>query len=182
MESSLGLPPDTLLDVFDSFDTKPLASGSIAQVHKAHSGWKNCCGQGQTSECCKSYRYGFQTHADRNQALSWMHVRETVKQFSPSMAAQAHFNVEAHNLEVLNFNFRHWNHVKFPNPIYATSAVIIKTFESGQIITTILDKFDALATQIALEQGTLDCRGGRRMSWLTGYMIYMPSNRHERMS
>jgi hypothetical protein len=79
------------------------------------------------------------------------------------MAAQAHFNVEAHNLEVLNFNFRHWNHVKFPNPIYATSAVIIKTFESGQIITTILDKFDALATQIALEQGTLDCRGGRRM-------------------
>jgi predicted unusual protein kinase regulating ubiquinone biosynthesis (AarF/ABC1/UbiB family) len=35
MESSLGLPPDTLLDVFDSFDTKPLASGSIAQVHKA---------------------------------------------------------------------------------------------------------------------------------------------------
>ncbi len=35
IKSSLGLPPDTLLDVFDSFDTKPLASGSIPQVHKA---------------------------------------------------------------------------------------------------------------------------------------------------
>lgn len=38
MESTLGLPADALMDVFDSFDREPLASGSVAQVYKANLG------------------------------------------------------------------------------------------------------------------------------------------------
>lgn len=161
MESSLGLPHDTLLDVFDSFDTKPLASGSIAQVHKAILDGRIVVAKVRHPNVAKLIDMDFRLMriaaivADYLPALSWLHVRETVEQFSHTMAAQAHLNVEAHNLEVLNFNFRNWNHVKFPKPLYATSAVIIETFESGKIITSILDKFDALATQIALEQGSL---------------------------
>jgi aarF domain-containing kinase len=161
MESSLGLPPETLLDVFDSFDTQPLASGSIAQVHKAILNGRTVVAKVRHPNVAKLIDMDFRLMriaaivADYLPALSWLHVRETVEQFSHTMAAQAHLNVEAHNLEVLNFNFRNWNHVKFPKPLYATSAVIIETFESGQIITTILDKYDALATHLALEQGTL---------------------------
>ena len=38
MESTLGLPADALVDVFDAFDKEPLASGSVAQVYKAKLG------------------------------------------------------------------------------------------------------------------------------------------------
>lgn len=87
-------------------------------------------------------------------ALSWLHIGDSVEQFSHTMAAQAHLNVEGHHLEVLNYNFRNWNHVTFPRPLYASSAVILETFESGQIVTDILDDYDALAAEVALEDGT----------------------------
>lgn len=35
MESSLGIPSGKILEVFDEFETEPIASGSIAQVHRA---------------------------------------------------------------------------------------------------------------------------------------------------
>ena len=161
MESSLGLPPNTLLAVFDSFDTKPLASGSIAQVHRASLNGTTIVAKVRHPNVAKLIDMDFRLMrmaavvADCLPSLSWLHVRETVDQFSHTMAAQAHLNVEGHHLEVLNYNFRSWNHVKFPKPVYATSAVIIETFESGQIVTTILDAYDAIASQVALEQGTL---------------------------
>jgi electron transfer flavoprotein alpha subunit len=61
------------------------------------------------------------------------------------MAAQAHLQVEAHHLEVLNHNFRKWSTVKFPSPIYASSAVIIETFEPGAIVSDMIDAFESLA-------------------------------------
>ena len=161
MESSLGLPPDSLLQVFDSFDEKPLASGSIAQVHKACLNGTSVVAKVRHPNVAKLIEMDFRLMriaaaiADYLPALSWLHIRETVEQFSHTMAAQAHLNVEGHHLEVLNYNFRNWNHVRFPRPFYATSAVIIETFESGQIVTSVLDAYDTLASQVALEQGTL---------------------------
>jgi aarF domain-containing kinase len=35
VESSLGLKSGNILSVFDQFEQKPIASGSIAQIHKA---------------------------------------------------------------------------------------------------------------------------------------------------
>ena len=161
MESSLGLPSDSLLRVFDSFDQKPLASGSIAQVHKACLNGTSVVAKVRHPNVAKLIAMDFRLMriaagiADFLPALSWLHVRETVEQFSHTMAAQAHLNVEGHHLEVLNFNFRNWPHVRFPRPIYASSAVIIETFEAGKIVTAILDTYDTLASQIALKQGTL---------------------------
>ena len=80
-------------------------------------------------------------------ALSWLHIRESVEQFSHTMAAQAHLQVEGHHLEILNHNFRKWPTVNFPHPIYASSAVIIETFEPGVIVTDMLDEYDALASK-----------------------------------
>ncbi|KAI2500225.1 kinase [Fragilaria crotonensis] len=161
MESSLGLPPDSLLKVFDSFDQKPLASGSIAQVHKACLNGTSVVAKVRHPNVAKLIAMDFRLMriaagiADILPALSWLHIRETVEQFSHTMAAQAHLNVEGHHLEVLNFNFRNWPHVRFPRPFYATSAVIIETFEAGKIVTAILDAYETLASQAARNQGTL---------------------------
>ena len=161
MESSLGLPRKTLLQVFDEFSREPIASGSIAQVHKARI-------RGTTQPLAIKVRHPkvarlldmdfrimemVATVADLFPGLSWLHVRDTVEQFSSTMAAQAHLNVEGHHLEILNYNFRGWSHVVFPKPIYASSSVIIETFESGRIVSSVLDDYDAIAEDEKERQG-----------------------------
>ncbi|CAB9527108.1 ABC1 family protein C21C3.03, mitochondrial [Seminavis robusta] len=153
MESSLGLPADSLMDVFDSFDEKPLASGSIAQVHKAELDGKPVAVKirhprvAQLIDMDFRIMTAFATICDWIPALSWLHIRESVEQFSHTMAAQAHLQVEAHHLEILNHNFRKWPTVKFPHPIYASSAVIIETFEPGIIVSDMMDAYSDLANQ-----------------------------------
>ena len=92
---------------------------------------------------------------DKLPALSWLHIRESVDQFSHTMAAQAHLQVEAHNLEVLNYNFRRWPKVQFPTPFFASDAVIIETFEPGVISTDIIDKYDTIAAKLNDEKGSV---------------------------
>ena len=76
-------------------------------------------------------------------SLKWLNIGESIKQFSHTMAAQAHLDVEAHHLDILNDNFRSWGYVGFPRPIFATSSIIIETFEKGSIVTSILDMNEA---------------------------------------
>ena len=85
---------------------------------------------------------------DRVPALKWIHLKDSVAQFSHTMAAQAHLNVEAHHLEVLNHNFRKWKRVNFPRPFYASPSVILESFEKGQIVTKIIDDFETVANSL----------------------------------
>jgi ABC1 atypical kinase-like domain len=154
VEQSLGLGAGSLDCVFDSFDEQPLASGSIAQVHKA------ClCGlpvavkiRHPRVQQLMVMDFRLMTAAaslmDKIPALSWLHIRESVEQFSYTIAAQAYLQVEAHHLEVLNYNFRRWPRVKFPTPFYASSSVIIETFEPGKIATDVIDKYDDMAAAV----------------------------------
>ena len=165
MESSLGLPRGSLLDVFESFDPVPQASGSIAQVHKAV--LKGECRTDGVLVAVKvrhprvaqlidmDFRImsGLARMAGMIPALSWLNVKESVDQFSHTMAAQAHLNVESHHLEVLNNNFRKWKQVKFPQPFYSSSSVIIETFERGTAVSRVIDTYDALAADISSEVG-----------------------------
>jgi aarF domain-containing kinase len=161
VESSLDIPQGSLLEVFESFDKKPLASGSIAQVHKAR--LKN----GQTvaakvvhPRVAELIDMDFRlmtmlaTVCDWIPGLRWLHVRDSVAQFSHTMAAQAHLNVEAHHLEVLNYNFRNWKHVRFPQPFFASSSLILETYEEGKIVTDILDVYDQQARELGDQQGS----------------------------
>lgn len=155
VEQSLGLGAGTLDCVFERFDQEPLASGSIAQVHKAV-----LCGGLPVAVKIRHPRvqqlmemdFRLMTAAaaliDKIPALSWLHIRESVEQFSYTIAAQAYLQVEAHHLEVLNYNFRRWPTVKFPTPFYASSSVIIETFEPGKIATAIIDKYDTMAANV----------------------------------
>ncbi|EEC46014.1 predicted protein, partial [Phaeodactylum tricornutum CCAP 1055/1] len=148
LESSLGIAPGSLLQVFDEIDPVPLASGSIAQIHKAVLDGKSMAVKIRHPNVAALIDMDFRlmkaaaTLLDAIPALSWLRIRESVEQFSHTMAAQAYLHVEAHHLEVLNYNFRSWPHVRFPHPFYASSAVIMETFEQGQICTEIFDMYD----------------------------------------
>lgn len=161
LESSLGLAQGTLLEIFDSFDEIPIASGSIAQVHKAVLRGTTIVAKVRHPKVAKLMEMDFRLMnfaarvADLIPALASLRIRDTVEQFSHNMAEQAHLEAEAHHLEILNYNFRRWKGVRFPRPFYATSNVIIETFESGRIVTAVLDAYDAVASQMAVEQGIL---------------------------
>jgi len=155
MESSLGLAEGTLVPyVFDSFDQEPIASGSIAQVHKAVLHGELVAVKIRHPNVARNIDMDFRlmTFAARIfdwiPGLSWLHIRESVEQFSHTMAAQSDLHVEAHHLEVLNHNFRRWPHVGFPHPFYASSGVIIETFEPGSIVTGVIDTYEQYADEL----------------------------------
>lgn len=171
VEEALGLSPGTIFEVFDSFDAKPLASGSIAQIHKAvlkppttQQGQQVRCQPSSTgTTIAVKVRHPMVAELidwdfriilriadviDSVSALKWLNVRSSVEQFSHTMAAQAHLDIEAHHLEVLNYNFRRWKAVGFPRPYYATNSIICETFEYGEVVTTIIDKYDNEADRL----------------------------------
>jgi len=162
MESSLGLAKDTLNQVFDSFEETPLASGSIAQVHRAVLCNQLVAVKIRHPRVAQLIDMDFRimslgaTCLDLVPGLEWLRLRESVDQFSSTMAAQAHLHVEGHHLEVLNYNFGAWPHVSFPRPFYASSAVIIETFEPGQIVTDFLDEYDELAETMNNQQNSAE--------------------------
>lgn len=188
VEEALCIPKGSLYQVFDEFDPNPVASGSIAQVHRAvlkqlsnnSSSHYNKKNKNKTQNHDDNNKKGIQVAvkvrhpnvsrlidmdfrlmamvaniADKFPALSWLRIKDSVEQFSHTMAAQAHLNVEAHHLEVLNHNFRKWETVQFPRPIFACSSVIIETFERGEICSNIIDKYDSLALTKSTRSGVV---------------------------
>lgn len=154
MESTLGLAHGSLHQVFDEFDTKPIASGSIAQVHKAILNGQLIAVKIRHPHVARRIDMDFRLMTaaarllDALPALAWLHISESVAQFRHTMAAQSYLHVEGHHLEVLNYNFRSWSHVHFPRPFYASSAVILETFEPGRIVTEVLDYYERRAAEL----------------------------------
>ena len=155
VESSLDIPKGSLFEVFESFDPEPLASGSIAQVHKARlRNGEVVAAKVRHPKVARLIDMDFRLMAmlstvfDWIPAFKWFHVKDSLSQFSHTMAAQAHLNVEAHNLEVLNHNFRSTAHVGFPRPIFASSCLILETFEKGSIVTDVLEHFENKAQEM----------------------------------
>mmetsp|Transcript_8473 Transcript_8473/g.20380 ORF Transcript_8473/g.20380 Transcript_8473/m.20380 type:complete len:672 (+) Transcript_8473:127-2142(+) len=153
VESSLDIPEGSLFEVFDTFDPEPIASGSIAQVHKARlQNGGLVAVKVRHPSVARLIDMDFRlmemlaSVAGYIPGLKWLHIKDSVSQFSHTMAAQAHLNVEAHHLEVLNHNFGSWKNVQFPRPFFASSGMIIETFETGRVCTDVLDEFDEEAS------------------------------------
>ena len=178
VESSLDIPPGTLLQVFQHFDKQPIASGSIAQIHKAQlANGEIIAAKVRHPRVAQLIDMDFRLMALVASAVGWLpafkSIKDSVYQFSHTMAAQSHLNVEAHHLEVLNHNFRNWESVGFPRPFYASSSVILETFEKGRIVTGILDDFDEKAKGMNLKGCDLIPIQQAKFLVTTGVSLYL---------
>ncbi|GKY91355.1 hypothetical protein MPSEU_000107700 [Mayamaea pseudoterrestris] len=157
LEQSLQLAPNTLEQVFDEIETTPIASGSIAQVHRAVLSGELVALKIRHPKVEQLMELDFRLMGMAARVVDYLlvkltgvenQIRESVKQFSHTMAAQSYLHVEAHHLEVLNDNFKNWPSVRFPSPFYASDAVIIETFEPGRIVTSMIDEYQRDANEI----------------------------------
>ncbi|PSC71628.1 putative serine threonine-kinase abkC isoform A [Micractinium conductrix] len=150
-----------LEELFESFEAAPLASGSIAQVHRARLLVGGC-----TQEVAVKVRHpgvARQIWQDfqllRPLAALTAHVRslrslnlaESVSQFSHTMAAQADLRIEAAHLRRAFANFSSvTSSVHVPRTVegYCTEDVLVESFEAGQSVANFIRTPHPQNTQI----------------------------------
>jgi|APGre2960657444_1045066.scaffolds.fasta_scaffold00977_7 aarF domain-containing kinase len=158
----------SLQALFVTFEKRPVASGSIAQVHRAtlvpgirSDLVSDMTGRGPSAPdvvAVKVRHPGVATIIARDFAilrvlaegagvlpgLSWMRLDESVRQFREPLFEQVDLTREACNLRLFNANFAAWRRVSFPRPIepLVQPAVLVESFEEGMSISTFLQADD----------------------------------------
>jgi aarF domain-containing kinase len=142
-----------LSEVFSAWEWAPVASGSIAQIHRAAlaPGAAAACGvEAGTVVAVKVRHPGVDdlmlrdfalmqraaAAAGRVPGLKALRLDESVRQFGGPLREQLDLSVEAAHLERFAHNFRRWRNVVFPRPIHplVTPDVLVESFESGSAI------------------------------------------------
>jgi aarF domain-containing kinase len=139
-----------LEELFEEIDQHPLASGAIAQIHKAKLKGR----EGYVAVKVRHPRvsesifrdlsiiFTFSQLIDKFRTFAWLNLRENVLSFAMSMHAQTNMDLEAQSLEQFAKNFRYIPSIIFPTPIMHSKSVLIESFEEGIPITEyISDKY-----------------------------------------
>ncbi|KAJ8427876.1 hypothetical protein Cgig2_008704 [Carnegiea gigantea] len=143
-------------DIFESFDEKPVASGSIAQVHRAVLRFRYPGQKAKPIEVAVKVRHPGVGDSIRRDfviintvakiskfmpTLKWLRLDESVQQFAVFMMSQVDLSREAANLNRFIYNFRYWRDVSFPKPLYPLvhPAVLVETFEHGESVAHYVD-------------------------------------------
>jgi len=148
IEVAFGQPLGSL---FDSFDEKPVASGSIGQVHlaKLRGGGDVVAVKVQHPNLAERLSLDMSLlRALGDLAARYapdMRIGETADQFAINFRAQLDFELEAENLErfAANFSSAFWSAlVSFPRPIagLVSREVLVETFEEGESVATYLTR------------------------------------------
>ncbi|KAH9610681.1 hypothetical protein KSS87_003690, partial [Heliosperma pusillum] len=148
-----------LTEIFESFEEKPVASGSIAQVHRAVVRHRYPRQTIKPIEVAVKVRHpGVGESIRRDFAiinavakvstyiptLKWLRLDESVQQFAVFMLSQVDLAREAAHLNRFIYNFRRWKDVSFPKPLYPLvhPAVLVETFEHGESVAHYVDGYD----------------------------------------
>ncbi|XP_021726316.1 uncharacterized aarF domain-containing protein kinase 2-like [Chenopodium quinoa] len=148
-----------ITEIFESFDEKPVASGSIAQVHRAVLRFRHPGQKTKPTEVAVKVRHPGVGDSIRRDfviintvaristlipTLKWLRLDESVQQFATFMMSQVDLSREAANLNRFIYNFRRWRDVSFPKPLYPLvhPAVLVETFEHGESVSHYVDGFD----------------------------------------
>ncbi|XP_074272119.1 uncharacterized protein LOC141596022 [Silene latifolia] len=148
-----------LTDIFERFEENPVASGSIAQVHRAVVRHRYPRETIKPIEVAVKVRHPGVGESIRRDfaiinaiakvstfipALKWLRLDESVQQFSVFMLSQVDLAREAAHLNRFIHNFRRWRDVSFPKPLYPLvhPAVLVETFEEGDSVTHYVDGLD----------------------------------------
>lgn len=145
-------------EIFDNFEELPVASGSIAQVHRASLKYRYPGQQVKPLVVAVKVRHPGVGDSIRRDfaiintvakisnfipALKWLRLDESVQQFAVFMMSQVDLAREAAHLSRFIYNFRSWKDVSFPKPVYPLvhPAVLVETYENGESVSHYVDGF-----------------------------------------
>ncbi|XP_022753226.1 probable serine/threonine-protein kinase abkC isoform X2 [Durio zibethinus] len=148
-----------LTEIFANFEEEPLASGSIAQVHRATLKYRYPGQQTKPIVVAVKVRHPGVSEAIRRDfmiinfvakiskfipTLKWLRLDESLQQFAVYMMSQVDLAREAANLSRFIYNFRRWKDVSFPKPLYPLvhPAVLVETFEHGESVLRYVDELE----------------------------------------
>lgn len=141
-----------LNEIFEKFEEEPVASGSIAQVHRATLKYKYPGQQiKKPAVVAVKVRHPGVSEAIRRDFfiinlvskiscivpnLKWLRLDESIQQFAVFMMSQVDLSREAAHLNRFIYNFRRWKDVSFPIPLYPLvhPSVLVETYEQGESI------------------------------------------------
>ncbi|XP_050372737.1 uncharacterized protein LOC126790518 [Argentina anserina] len=144
-----------LPEIFENFEEEPVASGSIAQVHRATLRFRYPNQKVKPMVVAVKVRHPGVSESIRRDfviinsvaklsmlipALKWWRLDESVQQFSVFMMSQVDLAREAAHLSRFIYNFRHHKDVSFPKPLYPLvhPAVLVETYEQGECVSNYL--------------------------------------------
>ncbi|PQM33208.1 putative serine/threonine-protein kinase abkC [Prunus yedoensis var. nudiflora] len=148
-----------LPEIFDNFEEKPVASGSIAQVHRATLRFRYPGQQVKPIVVAVKVRHPGVGESIRRDfviinlvakiskfipALKWWRLDESVQQFAVFMMSQVDLAREAAHLSRFIYNFRRWKDVSFPKPLYPLvhPACLVETYEQGECVSHYVDDLE----------------------------------------
>lgn len=128
-------------------EERPIASGSIAQVHLASFDAERVVVKVRHPRVAEELLLDFHIMHEIAEAihvwvpaLRWLNAPDTLKQFELAMTGQCDLSREAENLDTIRNNFRRkadW--VIIPKVIYATPAVLVESFEYGELMSEFIN-------------------------------------------
>eukprot|EP00742_Colponemidia_sp_Colp-10_P006327 GILJ01006781.1.p1 GENE.GILJ01006781.1~~GILJ01006781.1.p1 ORF type:complete len:463 (-),score=61.36 GILJ01006781.1:36-1424(-) len=137
IEDAFGLP---IRYIFKTFDEEPLASGSIAQIHRAvlFNGLQVAVkvrhpGIEYLLSADLSIMKFFARLLGAIPSFEWLSIEEAVVEFGRTVQSQLNLAVEGYNLVTFGENFKSISTVKFPVPVLnlLQPTVLVESFEEG---------------------------------------------------
>lgn len=143
-------------ELFEDFEEEPVASGSIAQVHKATLHFNYPGQKAKPMLVAVKVRHPRVGDVIRRDfilinwiarictlvpGLRWLRLDESVQQFAVFMLTQVDLAREAAHLSRFLYNFRSWKDVSFPKPLYPLvhPAVLVETYEQGECVSRFVE-------------------------------------------
>ncbi|KAG6637436.1 probable serine/threonine-protein kinase abkC isoform X2 [Carya illinoinensis] len=146
--------------IFENFDKKPVASGSVAQVHQATLKYRYPGQKIKPIVVAVKVRHPGVGEAIRRDfmiinfmakisrfipTLKCLRLDESVQQFGVFMISQVDLSREAAHLSRFIYNFRRCKDVSFPKPLYPLvhPSVLVETYEQGESVLHYVEELEA---------------------------------------
>jgi len=127
-----------IVECIEEIEREPIASGSIAQIHRATLNGETVAVKVRHPAVVSRIVTDFILMRGLADALApWLNLKSSVDQFSETMVAQTRLDIEAEHLDRFNWNFggRSWRDIGFPRPHFQSRAVLVESFERGELVS-----------------------------------------------